>query len=82
LIRQALSIDEASFGADHPKVAIRLNNLAWLLQTTNHLAEAEPLMRRALLILEKSLGLDHPSTQLVQENLEALIGEMEPHEPA
>jgi hypothetical protein len=31
-------------------VAIRLNNLATLLQATNRLAEAEPLMRRALTI--------------------------------
>ena len=33
-------------GADHPKVAIRLNNLATLLQATNRLDEAEPIMRR------------------------------------
>jgi tetratricopeptide (TPR) repeat protein len=45
---------------DHPKVAIRLNNLAQLLQDTNRLAEAEPLMRRALEIDEKSYGSDHP----------------------
>ena len=33
-----------------PKVAYILNNLALLLQYTNRLAEAEPLMRRALAI--------------------------------
>ena len=32
-----------------------LNNLAQLLQATNRLEEAEPLMRRALAIDEKSL---------------------------
>ena len=31
LLRRALAIDEASYGPDHPKVAIRLNNLAELL---------------------------------------------------
>ena len=41
-------------------MAIRLNNLAQLLQATNRLAEAEPLMRRALAIDEKSYGPDHP----------------------
>ncbi len=49
-MRRALAIDEKSFGPDHPNVAIDLNNLAQLLQATNRLAEAEPLMRRALAI--------------------------------
>ena len=31
LMRRALAIDEKSYGPDHPKVAIRLNNLAELL---------------------------------------------------
>ncbi|MFN7999618.1 MAG: tetratricopeptide repeat protein [Acidobacteriota bacterium] len=42
-------------GADHPNVATDLNNLAQLLQDTNRLAEAEPLMRRALKIDEAEL---------------------------
>ena len=42
-MRRALAIDEKSFGADHPNVAIDLNNLAKLLKDTNRLAEAEPL---------------------------------------
>ena len=36
------------------------NNLAQLLQATNRLAEAEPLMRRALAIDEQSYGTEHP----------------------
>jgi len=40
---QALAIDEASFGPDYPNVAIRLNNLAVLLEATNRLSNAEPL---------------------------------------
>ncbi len=54
------AIDEASFGPGHPNVAIRLNNLAQLLQATNRLADAEPLMRRALAIDEESFGPGHP----------------------
>ena len=46
-MRRALAIDEASYGPDHPNVASDLNNLAQLLQATNRLGEAEPLMRRA-----------------------------------
>ena len=44
LKRRTLAIHEASLGQDHPYVAISLNNLAQLLQTTNRLDEAEPLM--------------------------------------
>ena len=69
-MRRALKIDEASFGPEHPKVAIRLNNLATLLKDTNRLDEAEPLMRRALKIFEDSLGAEHPSTVTVRKNLE------------
>ena len=41
-----------------------LNNLALLLQATNRLAEAEPLMRRALAIDEKSYGPEHPNVAI------------------
>jgi len=40
-------MDEKSHGPEHPDVALALNNLAQLLQTTNRLQEAEPLSRRA-----------------------------------
>jgi hypothetical protein len=48
LYRRALAIDEASFGSDHPEVAIDLNNLARLLQATNRLSDAESLSRRVV----------------------------------
>jgi Flp pilus assembly protein TadD len=44
LLRRALAIFEQSFGPEHPEVATTLNNLAMLLQATNRLADAEPLM--------------------------------------
>ena len=73
LMRRALAIDEQSFGPDHPNVAIRLNNLAQLLQDTNRLAEAEPLMRRALAIDEQSFGPDHPNVAIDLNNLAQLL---------
>ncbi|MEJ8852510.1 tetratricopeptide repeat protein [Variovorax rhizosphaerae] len=73
LMRRALAIDENSFGAEHPDVAIHLNNLAQLLQATNRLAEAEPLMRRALAIDEKSFGAEHPDVARGLSNLAALL---------
>ena len=53
-MKRALTIDEASYGKDHPNVATDLNNLAQLYQATNRLTEAEPLMKRALTIDEAS----------------------------
>ncbi|MCB2408616.1 tetratricopeptide repeat protein, partial [Hymenobacter lucidus] len=71
--RRALAIDEASFGPDHPSVAISLNNLAQLFKVTNRLAEAEPLTRRALAIDEASFGPDHPSVAISLNNLASLL---------
>jgi tetratricopeptide (TPR) repeat protein len=75
LMRRALAIDEASFGQQHPKVAIRLNNLAQLLQDTNRLDEAEPLIRRALAIDEASLEAQHPNVAIRLNNLAQLLQE-------
>jgi tetratricopeptide (TPR) repeat protein len=71
-LHRALKIDEIPLCPDHPKVAIRLNNMAQLLQDTNRLTEAEPLYKRALKIFEDSLGHDHPSTITVRKNLQFL----------
>ncbi|MEM9938369.1 MAG: tetratricopeptide repeat protein [Pseudomonadota bacterium] len=73
LYRRALAIDEASYGPDHPSVAIRLNNLAGLRLATNRLDEAEPLYRRALAIDEASLGPDHPIVAIRLGNLAGLL---------
>ena len=45
---------KARRGSEHADYATAPNNLALLLQATNRLSEAEPLMRRALAINEKS----------------------------
>ena len=56
-----------------PNVARDLNNLAQLLQATNRLAEAEPLMRRALAIDEQAYGPDHPNVAIRLNNLAQLL---------
>ncbi|MFM7865821.1 MAG: tetratricopeptide repeat protein, partial [Planctomycetaceae bacterium] len=71
LYRRALSIDETSYGPNHPTVAIRLNNLAELLRVTNRRSEAEPLYRRALSISATSYGPNHPE---VARGLNGLAG--------
>ena len=54
-------------GPSIPTSPADLNNLAQLLQATNRLAEAEPLMRRALAIDEKSFGPDHPNVAIASQ---------------
>jgi len=72
-MRRALEIDEANYGLDHPGVATDLNNLAGLLQTTNRLAEAEPLIGRAFVIFLASQGLDQPNTQTILSNCRKML---------
>jgi tetratricopeptide (TPR) repeat protein len=73
LMRRALAITEACFGADHPEVTTGLNNLALLLMDTNRPREAEPLMRRAVAIDEANFGADHPNVARHFNNLALLL---------
>lgn len=73
LLRRALQLDEIIFGANHPRVAIALNNLATLLNETNRVAEAEPLLRRALLIDENNYGPNDPNVSIALNNLATLL---------
>ena len=79
LYRRALAIGEASFGKDHPTVAIGLNNLASLLRATNRQGEAEPLYRRALVILlafQHNTGHVHPHRDTAVGNYAGLLAAM------
>lgn len=73
LLRRALQLDEIIFGANHPRVAIALNNLATLLNDTNRGAEAEPLLRRALLIDEANHGPNDPNVSIALNNLATFL---------
>ena len=75
-MRRALAIDEASYGADHPDVAIDLNNLAQLLKATNRLREAEPLMRRMVRIFlgfTRATRHEHPHLRVAVMNYAGLL---------
>ncbi|MFN7820660.1 MAG: tetratricopeptide repeat protein [Cyanobacteriota bacterium] len=71
--QKGLTECEERLGPEHPGTATALNNLAALLQATNRLAEAEPLMRRALAIDEASYGNDHPRVAIDLNNLAQLL---------
>jgi len=77
----ALELSELRLGPNHPSTAGAINNLAQLLQATNRLAEAEPLMARGFAVFWQSLGFDHPNTQSVGGNYIALLQALGLSEP-
>ncbi len=61
------------------RVARDLNNLTLLLQATNRLVEAEPLMRRALaivLVFQRDTGHAHPHRDAAIANYTRLLAAM------
>jgi hypothetical protein len=75
-MRRALAIDEASYGPDHPNVAIRLNNLAQLLKATNRTSEAEDPMRRCVAIFlnfTRQTSHEHPHLRPAVKNYNQLL---------
>jgi tetratricopeptide (TPR) repeat protein len=69
LLRQAISIDEAIYGLDHPEVAGDLTNLGLLLRESGQDAAADSLLKRALRIYDTKLGPDSPQSRDIRENL-------------
>lgn len=72
LYQRALRIYEKTLGSDHPDLAIVLNNLAVIYQTTGRPREAEPLFLRAMAIMTKLFGPDHPSVVTLQRNVDEM----------
>ena len=72
LALRAVTITEKKLGANHPDVAIGLNNLAELYRTQGHTGEAEVLYKRALSISEKALGPNHLNVASSLSNLALL----------
>ena len=75
--RHALA--EATTLANATLVARASNELAQLLQRTNRLGEAEPLMRRALEITVATLGEQHPTVAICFEQLGGAAAGHQPH---
>jgi tetratricopeptide (TPR) repeat protein len=76
IVERALAIDEASFGSDHPRVAIDVNNLALVLKDLGDLAQARTLFERALAIDEASFGSNHPNVARDVNNLASVLKDL------
>jgi tetratricopeptide (TPR) repeat protein/CHAT domain-containing protein len=72
LAQQALEINEAVLGPDHPDVASALSNLGSMYQAQGKYSQAEPVLQRALKIQEKALGPDDPDNVIILNNLAML----------
>jgi hypothetical protein len=70
LLRQALSLQETTVGAQHPDVARTLNNLAIVCEMNGKLDDAENCYRRAYAIAIARLPLGDPFISTSRKNLE------------
>ncbi|MBL8175071.1 MAG: tetratricopeptide repeat protein [Bryobacterales bacterium] len=67
--REALAKEQQASGDAHPRYAVRLNDVALLLDPP----AAEPLLRRALAIQESALGPQHPEVAVTLNNLANIL---------
>jgi serine/threonine-protein kinase len=70
---RALEIDRRVLGDDHPRVAMRLNNLAVVAQHIGDLKLAETLFRDAIRRDEQAYGDQHPETGTARGNYGLLL---------
>ncbi len=82
LYRQALAIDEKTFGEDHPCVSTDLTNLGDLYCSQGNYAAAESLYKRELAIVESARGPDHPDVATSLNTLGELYEAMGAHSAA
>jgi tetratricopeptide (TPR) repeat protein len=66
---QALRIDEAAFGPDHPNVATLVNNLGEVLRQQGDLEGARASYERALGLWREAYGEEHPQVATALNNL-------------
>jgi serine/threonine protein kinase/Tfp pilus assembly protein PilF len=70
---RALEVDRRVLGDDHPRVAMRLNNLAVVAQNMGDLKLAETLFRDAIRRDERAYGDQHPETGAARGNYGLLL---------
>ncbi len=76
MFEQALAIDEAAYGPDHPDVAIDVNNLGLILKDLGDLEGAKKMFERSLAIDEAAYGPDHPQVAIYVSNLGLVLQDL------
>ncbi len=72
-LTRALKISEEAFNSDHPNIATRLNNLAYVLKDLGDLQNARALLERSLKIAEEAFGSNHPNVAAHLDNLASVF---------
>jgi tetratricopeptide (TPR) repeat protein len=73
VFERAVAIGEATYGSDHPTVAIRASNLGGVLWQLGDLAGARAHYERAVAIGETTYGSDHPTVATYINNLGLVV---------
>ncbi len=73
LYRQALALQEAALGPEHPLLALGLSRLAGVLREGGAFAEAEAVQRREVALMMQALGPEHPETAGSLNNLALVL---------
>ncbi|MBF0587674.1 MAG: tetratricopeptide repeat protein [Magnetococcales bacterium] len=81
-LQRALEIAEQTYGPDHPKTAVALNNLGRIRADAERFLEASELHARALTILESTLGMEHDSVSGTLTLLAKTLHELGKYEQA
>jgi len=76
LLTSCVSNQEKAFGADSPKLAITLNNLAMAISKTGRYKESEPYLKRALKLAEASKPPDIAGAADASANLAAIYAHL------
>jgi len=76
MVERALDIGEATYGPDHPTVAIRVNNLGGVLRALGDLEGAKKMFERALEIGEAAYGPHHPTVAIRVNNLGGVLQDL------
>ena len=76
LFERASMLARATFGADHPEVAARLDNWAMVRKLKGDYPRAESLLTRALAIRSRALGPDHKDVAATMGNLAVVLGDV------
>ena len=72
LFDRALTIQLASFGAEHPNTGLAMANLASAVRQEGDIARARALLEQAENIFVGRLGEHDPATQVVRATLQHL----------
>eukprot|EP00741_Cyanophora_paradoxa_P000031 tig00000057_g29.t1 len=74
-LQDALRLKKKALGAEHPKVALAMQNLAVLLKSQGDYAAARAMYEEALQLLKKALGTEHRDVAMTMQNLAGVLAE-------